>query len=271
MNKNNSNNRFLIILLFVGVIIVFFFPMIHNFFYKVSMPKIEKSKEEVKEDKKELTEEILAEIHTPKMRNSAYSDFTYYSLDKFKITDMSNQDILLNAFLDVYEGNIIDSGHSSSCSATNKEISSKYINLRVKNILGRNLKYTLEDFYVPEDSNSKYTGNWIYSNDTFYYNGLCSSNASSVRMYDIETRIDAKYDNDDILVTYYVGFVKYDGDNYTIYSDALMTNEIGSGTGSDYKTVFDNLDNNLKKKYEYRYKNTLCTYDEYCLYEGRWL
>lgn len=272
MKDNNKNNGvFLVIILFIGVILVFFFPLIHSFLYKVSVPKIEESKKENIEKKKELTEETLSEIHTPKMRISSYSNFTYYSLDKFKISDMSNQDILVNAFLDMYDGNIINSSHISSCSSMNKEFNSKYIALRTKNILGRNLEYKLENFYVPEDSGSKYTGNWIYSEGIFYYDGLCTSNSKDIKMYDIETKIDAKYVNDDIVITYYVGFVKASGDSFTIYSDSSMTNEIGNGVGTDYKSVFDSIDNSLKKKYQYTYKNTLCTYDEYCLFEGKWI
>ena len=271
MKDKKNNGVTLVIILFIGAIMVFFFPAIHTLFYKATMPKVEESKNEVKAEKKELTEEIISEIYSPKMRNSVYSDFTYYSLDKFRVSDMSNQDILYNAFMDIYEGNIINSSYSSSCGNVNKEFNAKYIELRIKNMLGRNLKYTLEDFYVPEDSGSNYIGNWIYNNNSFYYNGLCNTKASSTKLYDIETRVDAKYVGDDIVITYYVGFVKADGDNFTIYSDPSMTNQIGSGVGTNYKEAFDKLDDSLKKKYQYTYKNTLCTYDVYCLYEGKWL
>ena len=273
MKKNNEKNNgvFLIVILFIGAFLVFFFPKIHEVLYKASLPEIEKSESNEKYEKKELTDEILSEIHSPIMRTSAYSDFTYYSLETFKVTDMSNQDILYNAFIDMYEGNITDSSYSSACGNINKEFNSKYIDLRIKNILGRNLKYNLEDFFVPADSNSNYVGNWIFNNNIFYYNGLCSTNTSSIKMYDVETMVNAYYDGDDIVITYYVGFVKVEGDNFTIYSDPNMTHEIGTGVGSDYKAVFDSLDDKLKKKYQYTYKNTLCTYDEYCLYEGKWL
>lgn len=272
MNKNEkSNGVLLVVLLFIGVILVFFFPKIHNILYKTSLPKIEPVKNEDQPAKKELTDEDISEIHSPIMRTSSYSEFTYYSLDTFKIEDMSNQDILYNAFNDMYEGNIVNSNYDSACSEFNKEFNSKYIDLRIKNILGRNLKYDLEDFNVPIDSSSKYSGSWIYRDNKFYYNGLCDTSTSSVRMYDVQTMIDAKYDGDDIIITYYVGFVKAEGGSYTIYSDPNMTQVIGNGEGDNYQSAFDNLDNSLKKKYQYTYKNTLCTYDEYCLYEGKWM
>ena len=259
--RKNNNGVFLVIVLILGIVLVFLFPKIHELTTSINYPEIEKSKEETSKENKELTSEMIDEIHSPIMRSSIYQDFTYYSLDKFTVFDMKNEDILLNAFLDMYEGNIKD----------NEAFDSKYIDLRVKNILNRDLEYTLSSFTVPEDSNSKYVGTWNYSNGKFYYSGKSQSFNTEVKYYDIKTQIDAKYNGDDIIITYYVGFVKVTGNDYVIYSDPGMTNKIGSGTGDDYKSTFENLNNNLKKKYQYTYKNTLCTYDEYCLYEGKWL
>jgi len=274
--KKENNGFFLIILLFIGVVLVFLFPRIYSSLESTNFPEIEKSKEEVVEDKKEITEELLSEIHTPLMRNSIYSDFTYYSLDVFKVSDMKNSDIIYNAFADMYEGNITDSSYNSKCGSVNKEFNAKYIELRIKNILGRDTNYELENFYVPEDSNSSYKGNWVYSNSKYYYDGICENNNTSVRYYDLKELISAKYgDTDDnIIVTYYVGFAKVEDGQYKIYSDAHMSDEISNGSFSDLDSLevsFSNIDKSKKKVYEFTYNNTICTYDEYCMYEGKWL
>ena len=272
MKKEGNNGMVLVIVLFIGAILVFLFPVIHKVLTDATLPSVEKGKDtEEKKEEKVLTQEIIDEIHIPIMRTSSYQEFTYYSLPTFKITDMSNQDILYNAFMDIYEGNIVDSDYKSNCTNVRKEFSSKYIDLRIKNILGRNLKYELEDFYVPADSGSNYVGKWVYNNDKFYYYGECSIIEPNAVYHDVTSMINAKYDDDDIVITYYVGFVKVEGNNYTIYSDANMKNVIYNGTGKDYESAFNNLNDSLKKKYQITYKNTICTYDEYCLYEGKWL
>ena len=271
MKKQEKNNGvFIVVLLLIITGIVFLFPKISDYLYKTSIPTIKSNEESKKEEKKEVTDEVIESIHFPKMRNSAYSEFTYYSKDTFKVSDMSNNDILYNAFLDLYEGNIVDSLYYSECSNVSKEFNPNYIELRVKNILGKNVEYELNDFTVPSDSNSNYTGLWHFNGNVFYYGGMCTLDENSTRYYDLEKLIEAKYDNDDIVLTYYVAFAKVIGDNYTIYSDALMTQEIANGTG-DYNSAFNSLDTNKLKKYQYRFKKTLCSYDEYCLYEGKWL
>ena len=76
------------------------------------------------------------------------------------------------------------------------------------------------------------------------------------------------------MVYYYVGFAKVVDNNYTIYSDANMTNELTKGTFTtleDLNTVFKNINKENKKIYKYTFKNTLCSYNEYCLYEGKWI
>ena len=270
--KNNEKNNgvFLIVILFIGAALVFMFPRIREYMDKVTAPKLEDEKEEETITKREVTEEMFEVIHFPLMRNSAYSSFTYYTLDTFKISDMSNGDILLNAFLDLIEDNIVDSGTYGECTNTHKEFKSTYINLKVSDMIGKNTKYTLEDFYVPSDSKSSYPGTWHYNGYTYYYGGLCSEVDTSVKYYDLEKMIDANYDGDDIVINYYVAFAKVEGDNYTIYSDPKMENAITSGTG-DVKSVFNRLDTSKIRKYQYRFKNTLCTYSEYCLYEGKWI
>lgn len=275
-NKNEKkNNIFLLILFLIIILIVLFLPNIYNYIETLKLPKVESSIDEILEEKKEVSEEALSDIHFPLMRNSIYNKETYYTLDKFKITDMSNSDILLSAYLDMYEGNISDSNVISNCSNTYKQFSKDYLELRIKNILSKNLTYTLENFYVPLDSDSNYKGEWIYdsTNSIYIYNGICSSFTSSVVYYNLEQLIKAEYIGDDIVVYYYVGFAKVEDNKYTIYSDPNMENIILNGEFSDLNeliNIYSKIDEKQKNIYKYTFKNNLCKYNEYCLYEGEW-
>jgi len=274
--KDKKNNYFIVILFVIILILMFLLPKIYEFIENSKLPKVEniEEKEEIKETK--VNEETLESVHFPIMRNSIYDSNTYYSLDKFTIANMSNNDILYNAFMDIYEGNIISSNVKGSCSTVSKQFNVDYMELRIKNILGKNIKYNLESFYVPEDSNSNYKGTWTYdsSYSRFVYNGLCSSKATNTKYYDLEELISAEYEDSDIVVNYYVGFAKVTNNNYVIYSDANMTNEIHSGTFTsldDLNNIFKSVDKKDKRMYKYTFKNTLCSYNEYCLYEGKWV
>lgn len=274
--KKENNNIFLIVLFIIVIVLVMFLPKIYNFIQSLSMPKIEVTNTNNKEEKKEVDQETLDSIHYPIMRNSIYDSNTYYSLDKFTIANMSNNDILYNAFLDIYEGNMTSYNGLGSCSNISKQFNKDYIELRIKNILGKSVNYTLENFYVPEDADTKYTGEWNYDvyNSRFTYNGLCTSKASNIKYYNLEQLIKADYQDRDIVVYYYVGFAKVEGNNYVIYKDANMTTELKNGTINDVNelnTLFENINNKDKKTYKYTFKDTLCSYNEYCLYEGEWV
>ena len=273
--KKNNNNTFIVVLFLVIGIIVLLFPKIYGFIENSKLPHVgnNDSNQDTKEEKV-INQELLDSIHYPIMRNSIYDSNTYYSLDKFTIKDMSNNDILYNAFIDMYEGNIVDSDIRGNCTTLSKEFNKDYIELRIKNILGRNISYQLNDFYVPEDSSSNYTGNWIYQNSKYIYGGLCESKKSDTKYYNLEEFIKAEYDNNDIVVYYYVGFAKIENDNYTIYKDANMKEELQKGTFNtleELNNVFKQLKSKDKKIYKYTFKDTLCSYNEYCLYEGKWV
>lgn len=277
MKKDKKNNNiFLIVLFIIIIVIVLFLPNIYDFIESFNMPKINNTSTNNQEEIKELDQETLDSIHYPIMRNSIYDSNTYYSLDKFTISDMSNNDILYNAFLDIYEGNMTSYESTGICTNISKQFNKDYIELRIKNILGKKVNYTLENFYVPEDADTSYIGEWIYdsSNGRFTYNGLCNSKATNIKYYNLEQFIKAEYQDRDIIVHYYVGFAKVEGNNYIIYKDANMTQELKSGTISDVSelnTLFKNINNENKKIYKYTFKDTLCSYNEYCLYEGEWV
>ena len=274
-NKESKGNIFLIVIFVILGVIVFFLPKVYSYIETLKLPTVEKVEEKQEEQSKEVDEETLESIHYPLMRNSVYSENTYYSLNEFSINDISNSDILLNAFLDIYEGNITASNIKGTCTNTPKEFNVDYLTLRIKNILSKNVKYTLEDFYVPVDSNSNYKGAWSYdsANSKYIYNGVCSTSTNTMMYYDLKELIKAEYDNKDIVVYYYVGFAKVDGNAYIIYSDAGMKNEITRGNFNgqeELDSIFKSIDKKDKKVYKYIFKNNLCSYNEYCLYKGQW-
>ena len=189
--KENNNNLFIIILFVIILILVFLMPKIYEFIENEKLPQLEKTETNQEKENKIVDEETLDSIHYPIMRNSVYDINTYYSLDTFKISDMSNNDILYNAFMDIYEGNIINSNIKGSCTTISKEFNKDYMELRIKNILGKDINYTLDTFYVPEDNNSNYTGTWNYDsvNSRFIYNGLCQSKSTNTKYYNLEELI----------------------------------------------------------------------------------
>ena len=276
MKDEKRDNVFVVVLFVIIAVCVLLFPKIYSYLETANLPEIEKSNSKNDEVTKVVDEETLDSIHFPIMRNSVYESNTYYSLDKFTIVDMSNNDILYNAFMDIYEGNITNSSTAGRCTTLAKEFNKDYIELRIKNILGKNVQYTLDDFYVPEDSNSSYTGIWTYDvgNSRYIYNGLCESRNSDIKYYNLEQYIKAEYEENDIVVYYYVGFAKVQGSNYIIYKDANMTDELQSGTFIDMESlnsIFAGINNKDKNIYKYTFKDTLCSYNEYCLYEGKWV
>ena len=272
---NNGKNGFLmIILLAIVALLVLIFPRAYDFMTKLSMPKIENVNTEEQQEAKEISEDILETIHYPLMRNSIYNANTYYSLDKFTINDLSNEDILLNAFLTVQEVNMTPYEGVGSCTNISKKIKSDHLQLRIKNTISKNINYTFNSFYVPEDLNSNYVGSWYYDayNKRFIYNGLCSSQATNTRYYNLEELIKVEYENkNDIVAYYYVGFAKVENNNYIMYRDANMTEEIKNGTFSTVEDLNKQFkQQNNKKIYKYTFKMGLCKYD-YCLYEGKWV
>lgn len=278
MNKNNKQGNGILILIIMILIAGFslLLPNIYNYIENSNLPKVEKSKEKEEKKDKNVDLEILSEIHYPIMRPDVYSDYTYYSLDKFKISDMSNNDILVNAFLDIYEGNMTPYTGRVVCTSNSKQFNKDYLELRIKNILGKNVKYNLENFTVPAGFETSYIGEWKYDskNSIFIYNGLCKPNNKTTEYYDIKQFIKAEYEDDDIVVYYYMGFAKVDGNSYILYSDSNLKNELSNGNindKSDLDLIFNNIDNKNKKIYKFTFKNNLCSYDEYCLYEGEWI
>lgn len=263
--KSNNGNTFLLVLALIVVVFVFLLPYLYNFITDLRMPKVPKNNEaKTEEVKKTVDSETLEDIHFPIMRSSKYSATSYYNLDVFKTSDMSNADILYNAFMDIEAVNI-----------NNNTVKSKYMELRIKNILGKNVNYKFERFYVPQDADTKYKGYWNYDakRGLFVYQGGTKNENKSIEYYDLTSLKSAEYDNKDIVVEYYILFAKVQGKNYTIYNDPSMTNVVSTGTldNKSLSEIFNSIDNGNKKVYRFVFKTTLCSYQEYCLYEGAWV
>ena len=276
-----KKNTIVILLVFILIgVLIFFLPDIYNKVQELTAPKVEKIEIKKDNDKKKevitIDSDIVKELTYPIMRNDKYNMNTYYALDVFTTDNLSNNDILVNAFLDIYDGYLVDHG-SVGCASNSKEFDASYIVSRIKNIIGKDVKYNLEDFTVPNVSN-KYVGDWKYdgNSNTFVYYGNCSNSKGNTIYYDLSKlyKLDASKDNNVLTLYHYVGFAKVVGNNYTIYNDYNMTNEVSSGTINDLSeldNVFDNLDMNNFNTYKYSFKKGLCSYDNYCFYKGEWV
>lgn len=276
MKKSNI----LVIFITFGLIgiLIYFLPNIYNSIQKyesnnIEIPNIEKKEEVKNEEKITINSEIVKNLSFPIMRNDKNKIESYYQLKSININNFSNNDLLYNAFLDMYEGYLV--GHSSvGCTTNSKEFDATYLSSRIKNIIGRDVSYHFEDFTVPNlYQGSNYIGLWKYNstNNTYVYYGTCNNDNSNITYYDYKKlfKVKTSKDNNVIYLYYYIGFLKLDNNHYTLYNDANMENEISSGT-------YDNIDNisidiNNLKTYKFTFKKGLCTYDNYCFSKGEWL
>ena len=136
-----------ILLVSIGIIIM---PSI----YKVISTKNLDSeiKNVTKKDDKRVTKksislksEVLNELVYPIMHNDKYGVDNYYKFDKISVTSLSNNDILYNAFLQIYSGYLVEKSNQIT-------FSSNYLESRIKNIFGPKTGYNLTDFKVPTGS-----------------------------------------------------------------------------------------------------------------------
>lgn len=274
-----GNLVFLFITFIIIGLIIFFMPDIYNKFQELDTPKVEKVYDNNKtEDKIEpinMDSDIINNLTYPVMRNDQSKIDSYYQLDVFTVNNLNNNDILYNAFLDIYDGYLVDYG-SMGCASNSKEFDATYLESRIKNIIGKSVKYNLEDFTVPK--NSKYAGLWKYNSNSnsYIYYGDCSKVDNSTIYYDLKKlyNVESSKDNHTIYLYYYIGVAKIDNNNYTIYSDMNMVNEVAHGNISDISeidNIFNDLDMNNFKTYKYIFKLGLCSYDNYCFYKGEWI
>ena len=266
--------KVLILCIIVGIVI-FYMPEIYKKLQEEDVKPIENTNKKIKNEKKQeitMDSEIVKNLTYPIMRNDSSNINSYYELDSFTFNDMSNSDILYNAFIDLYEGYIIDH-ESVGCTNNSKEFASSYLKSRIHNVIDRNINYIDEDFNVY--SNSDYIGLWKYnsSSDSYIYYGNCNDNKSNITYYDIMYFYSLEVPSDNtIYLYYYIAFSKIEGNTYTIYSDAHMNYEILKGNiPNDINEVYNSIDKRMLKKYRYIFKKGSCTYDNYCFNKGEWI
>ena len=269
-------------------IMIYCLPDIYNYAQKLDHVNVPNEKKEDNDSKKELEtitkdSEIIKSLTIPVMRNNIYEINSYYQLDSITLENFTNNDILYNALIDLYDGYIVDH-NKVGCASESKEVLSSYLVSRIKNVIGRNAKYSKEDFIVPNYSlSAKYVGKWKYDegNDSYIYYGDCNYGNTSTIYYNLENLNSVEpQNNNSVLYLYYdVAFAKIiktaSGYSYTIYTDADMQNEIQSGNINDIEEINNIFNNYIKDNkvsmYKYTFKKGLCTYDNYCFYKGEWV
>ncbi len=289
----------MLVSLAVIAITIFLFPHAYRYFLSISkkndVPESSNSNsssngpvyEKITVDSKELST-----FTYPIMRNSQYEKSSYYEKSSLTMSDFSNNDILYNAFVHVYTGSIAPyegsySGNACITNDTKKTINSRYLEARIDNLFSTNTKYEHATFTVPStNKDTEYVGTWVYNPKTkmYVYYGDCTGvKPTNTLYYDLKYIYEANgtSNNTIIDVTYYMGFAEVNNSNkqYTIYSDALMTDVLTTGTlsTSDYEKelneIFKNYLGNTHaaKSYKYTFSSRNCSYQDYCFEKGEWV
>lgn len=272
--KKNNIILIIIIVILIGVMI-YFLPNIYKFTSSLSNKKVNGNvtKEETKEELEKITlkSDVLKDLVYPITRVNIYSTDTYYSRDSFTISDMSNNDILATAFTQIYTG-YFKNHDNSGCSKNSKSFDVRYMDARIKNTLGNNIKYNYTDFNIYSDTD--YVGTWTYDSysNSYVYNGNCTNNGN-IRYYDLKkiTKVDASDNNQTLELYFKVAFAKVENDNYTIYSDVLLTEVLDTGKFTDIDSLNEKLTNLNTNSYKYTFKQGMCSYDAYCMEKGEWI
>ena len=216
-------------------------------------------KEEINKDS-----EIVGTLVYPIMHNDINITDNYYKNEKISISDFTNNDILYNAYLNVYSGYIINDGSIS--------FDSNYLVSRIENIFGTNTGYSLTDFTVPSGSFSEYVGTFTYDNDSKRYTYTKIDSNYNTIYYDVKKIYDASSPNENTINTSFdVAFIKIENGRYTLYSDYNYKDEISSGEYTNMETIENMLPTLETRKYQYTFRKDICNYDSYCFYEGKWI
>lgn len=276
----------LIIIPLLIALAIFVLPKVYNHFSKdVKQEEIIENKDNKEENKEVITysfdDKIVKELPYPIMRNNIHSEVSYYQVDSITMSEFSNNDILYNAFLDVYSGNIATytEGYDGTfCGSADmkKTFNAKYIDARINNLFTKNTLYTHSDFVVPDTADTIYKGLWKYDavNNRYIYYGNCSVIEYTPGIYYdilIPEKISNTEDGETIYIEYKIGFVKELNGNYEVYSDPNYTNLIKSGvkeTEIDFKVILKDLD---LATYKYTFSKEDCAYSDFCFVSGEFL
>lgn len=239
-----------------------------------------------------LDSERVKKLTYPIMRIDQHSTKTYYSKSVVNIGDFSNNDLLYNAFVHIYSGNIGNydgkySGEYCGTELTKKTFNARYIDTRMDNLFTSTVDFEHQTFTVPSHSTkTTYVGTWKYDkkNNRYIYYGDCNpTESSNIIYYDLKVAYDAKgLDNNAIIEVYhYVAFAKVNTNTnkYTIYLDTGMKEKILDGTlttsepekelNQILKTYIEN--NNKTNTYKYTFSREDCSYENHCFVKGEWL
>lgn len=301
-NENTSNSNFLVIFGIMAIVVIafiFFLPQIKKTVSKDNKPK-PISTSNSKEDKKVEIEKLT--LKSDEVKNAKYPVFhtnsanknTYLKQDKITVSNLSNNDILYNAFVDVYDGSMKyykGSYDSKYCGANSQKVSLdyRYLELRIEGAFSRNTKYVHKDIVIPVNNpKTKYVGVWKYNKKGKYYvyYGNCNQKSSNVlyldinSIYDVDNKlVDEKNKIKEMYLYNYIGFVELNtsNKNYIIYSDSSYTKKVSSGTlktnnyENELKEIVGNIGKDSLNKYEYTYSTSNCPYNEYCFKSGQWV
>ena len=292
-NIQASSNYFLIFVLLIIIAGIYFIPQITNMIKKDTKskePETEEKKKKKEEEKVEYSwdDKIIKDITFPVMRVSPGSDTSYYTLDKMTVANMTNNEILFNAFINVYTGNIgyHQGGYDGvfcGSAEQQRELNAKYIDARVDNLFTKNTEFTHEDFYVPFTVGSSYYGLWRFNPNTYsyVYYGECNPQGLAGEFYYdilVPAEIKTSKDGKTAYLTYNMGFAKMIGDEYEIYRDANYTNLLISDTfktddqEKELEDVFaDYVKDHSVNKYKYTYSKNDCSYADLCYISGEWV
>lgn len=232
---------------------------------KIDVNNNSNNKKEVVKEKITLESDILKDLVYPVMHNDISIKDNYYKLDSINSKSLTNNDILYNAFLQIYNGYIINNNGNIS-------FSKDYLESRIQNIFGPNTSYNITNFTVPTGSFSDYIGNFIYDSNTKNYVYEKTYTENNVIYYDLKKIYEVKTPDDNTINTlFYVAFIKVEDGKYTLYSDYNYQDEIGSGTFTTFSDIESIVDKSAKGKYQYTFRKDICNYDTYCFYEGKWI
>ena len=288
-----------LIVIVIGLIVVsyIFLPKVYQWFASQETPSTYEPEPEQPEDPVELetitlNSKSVKNLTYPIMRNNPYTTKTYYTKEVLNVGDLSNNDLLYNAFIHIYTGNIATynggySGQSCVSVENRKTFNAKYIDARMENLFTKSVEYEHKTFKVPSTNTStQYVGTWKYDskNHRYIYYGDCTPiEETKVVYYDLKIAYDAKgVENNNIIEVYYhLAFAKVNTSTkkYTIYSDATMKNKILSGDlktknyESELQEVFNTYVNeqNETSKYKYTFSKKDCSYQNYCFEKGEWI
>lgn len=299
-SAEDSGKLNVVLILFVVVLVVgayFAIPKIY-----VALTEKEEPKKPIVDEKPEqpvveladvtLQSEAVKNLVYPIMRNNPYTTKSYYNSAVLTVNDISNNDLLYNAFIQIYKGNIADyvGGYSGTyCvdSSKRKSFNAKYIEARMDNIFTKSVDFEHASFKVPTtNSKTPYVGVWKYDarNHQYIYYGDCNPiKPARIMYYDLTIAYEAKgvEKNTVIEVYHHLAFAKVDTTTkkYEIYSDAAMKNKILSGTLTttdtlnELNTIFSSyvIDGNEASKYKYTFSNADCSYQDYCFEKGEFV